>query len=458
MTSWLLRKRTFAGAAGAFLLLSGGSCQRHGVCDDVAGSCLALRVEGDGPFESLRTTLHIIGDASSQRQGDTLPGSGETQIDLPLTLRVVPPLEVRASEVGAVEVSGIKNGQPAARAKSGDDFSWPDGSHISLTLRLTSPDAQTDGGVTEYDMTTPPPTDLKWRAETNPGRASLYGVWAGSGTQAYTVGDNGTILARQGDGTWKAESAGGMGTLNGVNGILGGNVFIVGETPGSWRRDTMRWNQDSTGLNLGRSQLLTLTSCGPGDLWAGDENGRVYHRTGPANANGTWQTPEQVFGTFDKVFGVSCAGGAIFAVGDNGRAAVRKDGNAGTRWQTFQYPALPMGGPFTLDAVWAFDKDNAVAVGSSGLLVRYSSGAWQMTPQSITTQGTEFFGVWGPRPDRVFAVGGGGLIVRVDGAKATELARNTAQTLYAIYGISETDIYVVGSTNLGASLILHGTP
>lgn len=453
------------GSALALALLWAPSCQKHGVCDNLSGSCLALHVEGEGAFDALSTTLHLDGDAA-KRTGDTA-GEPPSEIELPLTLRVVPPPEVLASQVRMITVDGLRGSYIAATAASEPGFTWPEGSHVELSLRLrdtaTLPDGGSAADLGAQDMTTPSdmgsPVDLKWRSENNAGKANLYGVFAGSATRAYAVGEGGLVLSRQSDGTWRSENAGTNQTLNGITGLASGSVWAVGKNPGAWRRGGTSWGQDVAALNLGTNGEL-LTVCGgatAGELWAGASDGRVWHRTGPADRNGTWQTPEQVFPSGNKVYGIGSAGGAVFAVGDQGHVAVRRDSAPGTPWQQFQYSALPTGDPFTINSVWAFDKNTAVAVGSGGRLVRYQSGAWQSTIETINPQGSELFGVYGERPERVFAVGENGLILRIDGTQVTELARSTPQRLYGIYGRSETDIYVVGYA-MGASLILHGTP
>lgn len=462
--------KLLAAATSSTLLLAVGafSCQSHDVCTDVVGSCLSLRVEGDGPFDSLRTTLNLIADVAQQRVGDTPGGPGG--IELPTTLRIVPPDDVKSSEVSGVELAGIRGGALAATAKSPPGFSWPYGTHQQLTLRLEAPIELPDGGSDDLPTTPPdlsgppgdmtsPPTTLKWRPETSGARAGLYGVWAGGTTQAFIVGENGTILSRQGDGSWRTDPSGTMVTLNSVAGVAGSGLWAVGQSPGAWRRDSMKWNQDIAGLNLGTGGELLAVAVGAsaGELWAGDRDGRVWHRTGPASGSGTWQTPEQVFPTGQIVYGIASAGGAVFAVGDSGRVARRPDSLPGTAWKQFQYQALPTGDPFTLNAAFAFDKDTAVAVGTGGQLVRYSGGAWQSTPQVIDSQKTELFGVWGMRSDRVWAVGNSGLIVRVEGTRTTELARTGPQSLYSIFGRSESDIFAVGFA-MGNGLILHGTP
>ena len=71
----------------------------------------------------------------------------------------------------------------------------------------------------------------------------------------------------------------------------------------------------------------------------------------------------------------------------------------------------------------------------------------------------EFNAVWGSPAGRWFAVAYNGLIVRLDGnLTPTQLRTDGTQSLYGIFGNSESDIYVVGARVSGDAIILHGTP
>ena len=86
-------------------------------------------------------------------------------------------------------------------------------------------------------------------------------------------------------------------------------------------------------------------------------------------------------------------------------------------------------------------------------------GAWQPTPQSIDANANEFNSVWGTssRP----AVGGrvttgGSSCGSTVPPRLSCLRQN--QSLYGVFGRSESDIFAVGSSFGGFSLILHGQP
>ena len=291
---------------------SATGCRQRDVCEEVAGPCLAVRVTGaaePGLYDELVTALSL--EAASLRSGST---AGD--ITLPLTLRVVPPEGVRPSAVRGVRISGLHSGTELASAQTSGDFLWADDEHLTVTLELTAaanPDAglppvEDMAGSTDLavrpgdmavrpadlsgppaDMTVTPPPSLKWTPETNPGGLKpLYDVWIGSGTQVLAVGTGGLVLSRQPGGTWMPENSGTTSVLYSAFGIPGSGVWATGQNPGAWRRDTMgRWQPDQQGLMLGMDATLwsVTTGAAAGELWAGGEDGKVWHRQGSATAS-----------------------------------------------------------------------------------------------------------------------------------------------------------------------------
>lgn len=439
------------------------SCQRKAVCDDVVGSCLALTVSGQGPFDELRTELVL-------QSGANTVGITSGNIDLPLTLRVVPPADIPSMMVSGVTVAGWLAGSSQASGVTDPNFSWPTGAHIeaSVTLKGQSP---VDAGVDDMsivdqgslpdlampDLAGPPPT-LRWTQETATGnpRQILYGVWSGGSSQTFAVGESGIILTRSGS-NWSGEASPTTSDLHGVSGFAANGTWTVGGTPGAWRR-AATWTGDATGLTLQAGETVWSVAAGgsPGELWAGSENGKVWRRAGGSGANGTW-TSEQALPVGTRVYGVAYSGGTVFAVGQRGWVGVRR----GTTWTNYQYATDFSGVTDSLFGVSAQNADTAVAVGSKGFAVRYSAGSWRPAVK-INATGNEFNGVWTAPSGRSYAVGYNGLIVRLDqNLAATQLQTDASQTLTAIFGLSETDIYVVGQKARlpnNESLILHGIP
>ena len=118
-----------------------------------------------------------------------------------------------------------------------------------------------------------------------------------------------------------------------------------------------------------------------------------------------------------------------------------------------------MGRADALYGVFASSADSAVAVGTKGLAVRYATGSWKPGTVKIDPTSNEFNAVWTSASVRSYAVAYNGLVVRLDSnLGATQLRTDGTQSLYGIFGTSETDIYIVGVRNTGEALILHGTP
>mgnify|MGYP000849716958 FL=1 len=438
------------------------SCQKKAVCDDVPGSCLALTVIGQGPFDELRTEL-------TQPGGNNRVGTTSGNIDLPLTLRVLPPPGVSSTSVSGVTVTGVRASADQATGSTPPGFTWPEGAHIEATVSLEG--ALVDGGVddgslidqggspdlTMPDLAGPPPT-LRWTQEATVGtlRQELYGVWSGAASQTFAVGQSGVILTRSGT-TWGQEASPTTTSLHGVTGFVGNGTWAVGQTPGAWRRGAS-WGGDAMGLTLQPADTVWSVSSGgtAGELWAGSDNGKVWKRTGPTGGNGTW-TSEQALPAGNSVFSVSYSGGTVFAVGQRGWVGVRRSGV----WQNYQYTDLAgstMGRADALYGVSALNADSAVAVGTKGLAVRYTTGSWKPGTVKIDPNGNEFNAVWTSASGRSYAVAYNGLIVRLDSnLSATQLRSDLTQSLYGIFGTSETDIYIVGVRNTSDALILHGT-
>ncbi len=464
MNRRMMRVGLFAGSTVALFgaLLSSSSCQKKAVCDDVVGSCLALTVEGAGNYDSLRTELLLPG-------GQVRVGNTSGNIDLPLTLRIVPPSGTSSADVSGVAVTGVLASVDQASGRTPSSFAWPEGAHIEATVTLGTSQADAavvdDLGVVDQaspdlanpDLAGPPPT-LRWTPESTGSaiRLDLYSVWSGGSNQTFAVGGSGLILTRNGT-TWSQEASPTTSNLYGVAGFAGTGTWTVG--PSAYRR-AATWTADATNLTVGPGESLwSMTPGGTaGELWVGTENGKIWRRSGAAGGNGTWSV-EQALPLGNRVCAVSYSGGTVFAVGQRGWVGVRKSTGG---WQNYQYTDLAgstMGNPDAFFGVSAVGADSAVAVGSKGLAARFSGGSWKPGTVKIDAAGSELNAVWGSPASRFYAVGYNGIIVRVDGnLTPTALRADNTQSLYGIFGLSETDLFVVGARNTGDALILHGTP
>ncbi len=110
-----------------------------------------------------------------------------------------------------------------------------------------------------------------------------------------------------------------------------------------------------------------------------------------------------------------------------------------------------------LSGVWGTGPDDVFIVGGSdagGEIYHFDGSDW--APQTVP-DGTGLL-VWsfGFGSDDVFAVGLEGSVVHYDGTAWTALDSGTDESLWGVWGTSNTDLWVVGGTpDVGDPLILH---
>lgn len=446
---------SLAGKASAVALLLGAAsgCGPVKPCDGVSGSCLVITVDGVGPYDAMSGAL--LGAGGAEIRSGVLASQ---PMSFPTKVRMVPPDGVSSGNVKSVRLNGLRNGQTVATGTTMAGFSWPDGAQIETTIQLTGVDPP------------PPGPLLVWRQETAPATAmsQLYDVWATSmgsgGDFVIAVGDGGTTLVKSGS-QWVSESSGTNALLGGVFGETNGTLIASGQAPslGAYKRDGMApnaWTKESGGLMPGGKGLWSMAAgTAPGEYWAGDDDGKVWHRTVSGMAMTVTWTSEQALPVGIGVYGIAQAGGAVFAVGDSGNVGYRRDSQAGTTWTTSKIANIASGD--WLNGVWAFDASTAFAVGRQGYMVRFQGTSWATMATKIDTNNTELFGVWGMNPSKLWVVGASGLILRVDTAGTTsttyKLFSMQGRDLQAVFGLSETNLYAVGGAAGQPSFILHGT-
>ncbi|MFL5501750.1 MAG: hypothetical protein ACJ79Q_11000 [Gemmatimonadaceae bacterium] len=124
------------------------------------------------------------------------------------------------------------------------------------------------------------------------------------------------------------------------------------------------------------------------------------------------------------------------AVGDSGMV-VRFDGS---KWNAQLSVTTEH-----LNAVWSAGAGNPVfAVGDDGTVVYYAGAAagWQ-TQRSGTNQSLR--GIWGSSSSDVFAVGASGTILHYDGTTWTAQTSGTTQNLAAVWGPGNGSVFAVGA-------------
>ncbi|NBD11713.1 WD40/YVTN/BNR-like repeat-containing protein [Corallococcus silvisoli] len=138
----------------------------------------------------------------------------------------------------------------------------------------------------------------------------------------------------------------------------------------------------------------------------------------------------------------------IFMVAD-GTAFAAKDSSV-VRWTGTDWESLTTPTTTSLQAVWAASANEAFAVGSSGVVMRWRSTAGlvmdQLSPYPF------LHGVWGSGSSDVWAVGSGGTILHWNGDDWTQVDSPTTKDLYGVSGSGPDDVWIVGA----GGTILHG--
>lgn len=294
-----------------------------------------------------------------------------------------------------------------------------------------------------------------WAVEASPVAVGLTAVW-GAGDEVFAVGQGGTVLRRSAGG-WRQESTGLTGErLGAIWGTVRGGqatVYVVGSLGTMMRRERATWTLLSSrvtaaplsavwarradevyavgasGLILRRRGTVAVGAwsqegegvTGEGlnavaghaaskdaeaQVYAVGTGGTILHRSG-----GAW-TIEGAVLTGQELTALWVGADAVFVVGRGGRVARRQQDG---KWQLER---LPAGAPEAdLLAVWGSGQGaalQAVAVGASGLLLRYAEGAWVREAEGATDQALVSVFGYG---DEVVAVTGKGLALRRIGGR-----------------------------------------
>jgi hypothetical protein len=143
--SSLSRAALAAGLLGGLLL--GASCGQKLPCDNAAGSCLELTVQGTGDRDRLHLVFTLQGKGDATWTQDLIAGLiGPGQ---PVLLRLLPPEHVLASQIATIQVvdycsAGSLGCTPIGRllacGSTDPGFVWQDGAHEQASLTVFPPD------------------------------------------------------------------------------------------------------------------------------------------------------------------------------------------------------------------------------------------------------------------------------------------------------------------------------
>lgn len=104
--------------------------------------------------------------------------------------------------------------------------------------------------------------------------------------------------------------------------------------------------------------------------------------------------------------------------------------------------------------IWGSSRENIIAVGEGGAILRYNGISWSPDASGTTLC---LSGVWGSAADDIYAVGDKATILHYDGVGWSQVAHplsGTLNPLYDVWGSSAGDVFVVG---FGAVLHYNGT-
>lgn len=238
---------------------------------------------------------------------------------------------------------------------------------------------------------------------------TLYGVAAGSASEAWAVGASGTVLRWDGS-TWQRHPQSGTAT---TQDLLGAAVSAPGQ---AWA--------------VGGQATILQCSSGTCTLIS-------------ANDDADKRTLQGVH---------SFAAKDAWAVGVRG-VVQRFDSTA--TWAPRAYAG--MGTLADLSSVWGTDSRNLWAVGQGSLILRYDGTSW--TQQNQASLGTaSLFGVWGVDAQRVWAVGNGGMVVHTENGRdwqASPLPEHSLRAFHDVWGRSADAVFIVGQD--GVILRSQGT-
>ncbi len=229
----------------------------------------------------------------------------------------------------------------------------------------------------------------------------LFGVWGSGPTDAWAVGDKGTILHWNG-ATWLARQAPTTKALRAVGGTGPSDVWMVGDDGVALHFDGTALKEDSPTDTKFALTAVHASSDGSAVLLAG-EAGTIYRRQ-----LGSWKLENtKASVNLRAIYAINA--GLAWAVGDQG-TALKLSGGA---WTT---TSLPQAGDRALRGLAAAPTGRLFAAGDKSYLAGTKAGLWEATLAN-DPQNRDLYGVWALGEKDAWAIGKGGALLRLAGEK-----------------------------------------
>ncbi|MGB7212967.1 MAG: hypothetical protein WBC97_10110 [Gemmatimonadales bacterium] len=283
-----------------------------------------------------------------------------------------------------------------------------------------------------------------WTEEYN-GTLSPIAFFARNADTVYATGQR-SLLMKRTSGTWSTlagDFGGGTGSPWQGLWVNGPDDIFVSGTGGAMRHwDGTQWVAQST-PDVSNGESIWGTS--GTNVYLAGYSFAVEHYDGTS-----WTaTPGYVNGL--ETIGIGGSGaGDIWTVGVDGSLGSNIAHFNGSSWSASASPADNV----TLDAVWAGADTLAVAVGSSGRILRWDGSNWTQATSPTTA---ELLSVWGTSSTDIWAVGRGGTIIHWNGSSwgSGGSSCDGGNDVHSVWGRSPTEVYA--ATDGGQLCFYDGT-
>ncbi len=223
---------------------------------------------------------------------------------------------------------------------------------------------------------------------------SLRAVWAASATEAWAVGDVGTLLSWNGT-QWSAIDTQVRSNLKAIHGSRRDDVYAVGDLGVVLRFDGTQWTRETTGQTM---NLNSVFAFGGGVARAAGAGGTMLARS----AAGQWQLETTSIATnVVALYGLPDGGAWAFA----GVNWIRLSGST---WTT---STVASGNP--VRGVWGDGLGNLYLVTGPGNLAYLDGGGW--TVATTFDAGTTYQGLTGSSEADLWVAAANGQVLHSDG-------------------------------------------